>query len=37
MLHGGRRGSVLKTRSGTAGEDNDFRELVGELGGLPLA
>ena len=27
----------LKTRSGTAGEDNDFRELVGELGGLPLA
>ena len=28
---------VLKTRGGTAGEDNDFRELVGELGGLPLA
>ena len=27
----------LKVRSGTAGEDNDFRELVGELGGLPLA
>ena len=27
----------LKTRSGTAGEDNDFRKLVGELGGLPLA
>ena len=27
----------LKTRGGTAGEDNDFRELVGELGGLPLA
>ena len=27
----------LKTRGGTAGEDNDFRKLVGELGGLPLA
>ena len=27
----------LKTRGGTAGEDKDFRELVGELGGLPLA
>ena len=27
----------LKVRTGTAGEDNDFRELVGELGGLPLA
>ena len=27
----------LKTRGGTAGEDNDFRELVGDLGGLPLA
>ncbi|PFX24991.1 Hsp70-Hsp90 organizing protein 1 [Stylophora pistillata] len=27
----------LKSRSGTAGEDSDFRELVRELGGLPLA
>ena len=27
----------LKTRGGTAGEDKDLRELVGELGGLPLA
>ncbi|XP_022777689.1 uncharacterized protein LOC111319124 [Stylophora pistillata] len=27
----------LKSRGGTAGQDSDFFELVGELGGLPLA